>query len=495
MIRRLVTLAGAAAALHSLPLHSQQGAQGPLSAYGSARLRYEGWSWFDPGSAAPTVAGAHSYGYGAALLKGGLRYDTRRWFDATLELQNTTLLGLPEDARGPAPIGEMGAGASHFTPHAKQDDARIFLNQGFVTLKRPGRGTTYLRLGRFDYLDGAEAPTTDATLEWLRRSRVAGRLIANFGFSQVQRTFDGASAGLDGKRTNLTLFAAHPRQGGFELDGWESMTEVDIAAATVTFKPAWFGGRGEARLFAMYYGDRRSADDSVFKVDSRPSAVRAADSGDIAMPMIGGHYLRHGALGRGQWDATLWAVLQGGSWGALDHRAWAVALEGGYQFAALPWKPWLRAGYNRSSGDDDPSDGTHQTFFQALTTVRPFAQFPLYNLMNNEDLFAQLILRPVPGRLTLRSDLHAVRLANENDLWYGGSGAFQRRGSFGFGGRPSGGERGLATVADLAVDVTVRPWWNIYGYVAHAWGGAVVRGIYAGDGATLGYLEMTLRRP
>jgi len=127
--------------------------------------------------------------------------------------------------------------------------------------------------------------------------------------------------------------------------------------------------------------------------------------------------------------------------------------------------------------------------------VRPFAQFPFFNLMNNEDRFAQLVVRPVPGKLLVRTEVHSIRLAEKNDLWYGGSGAYQRRGSFGFGGRPSNGETSLATLADLSVDWTVRPWWGVYGYVGHAWGSKVVRAIYAGDSATLAYLEMTFRRP
>lgn len=473
-------------------LPAQVPAQAPrlITPYASLRTRYERWSWFEPAAtAAPGTD--HSYGYGAALLKAGLRLDNRRWFDAALEFQGTALLGLPDNARGPAPIGEMGGGASHFTPHAEENDARVFLNQAFVTFKRPGHGS--VKLGRFDYMDGTESPTGDPTIEWIRRARVAGRLIANFGFSHVQRTFDGVQAARDGKSLNLTLFAAHPRQGGFELDGWKDMSEVDIAAATLTLKPALLGGGAEARLFAMYYGDRRDPADSVFKVDNRSAAVRNLDSADISMPMLGGHYIRRGALGHGQWDGTLWGVYQFGSWGALDHRAWALAVEAGYQFSTTPWTPWIRAGYNRSSGDDEPDDGTHATFHQVLTTVRPFAQFPFFNLMNNEDLFGQLLLRRVPGKLLFKLDVHRLRLAEENDLWYSGSGAFQRRGSFGFGGRPSGGGRSLATVADFAVDYTPRPWCNLYGYLGQAWGGDVIRGIYDGDGATLAYLEMTLR--
>ena len=78
----------------------------------------------------------------------------------------------------------------------------------------------------------------------------------------------------------------------------------------------------------------------------------------------------------------------------LDHRANALAAEGGYQLANVALKPWLRTGYFLGSGDRNPSDATHETFFQELPTPRPFARFPLYNLMNNEDGFAQLTLTP-----------------------------------------------------------------------------------------------------
>lgn len=492
---RLISLAALSGLLAGTAAAQAPAPRTELSPYANLRVRYESWSWFDPGAAAPAGSDNNSYGYAAGVFKGGVRLDTHRWLDATVEFQNTALLGLPDDAKGPAPIGEMGGGASHFTPHQKRNDDRLFLNQGFVTLKQPTHPASLLRVGRFDYMDGTEAVTKDATLEWMRRARVSGRLIANFGFSQVQRTFDGGQAAWDAPKANVTLFAAHPRQGGFELDGWKEMTEVDMLAATLTLKPAALGAGTEARIFGMYYGDRRDPADSVFKVDNRPTAVRNADSATIRIPMLGGHLLHHARLGSGEWDVLAWGVWQGGSWGSLDHRAWAMALEAGYQFKTIGWQPWLRAGYNRTSGDDDPADATHGTFTPALTTVRPFAQFPFFNLMNNTDLFAQLLLRPVPGKLLLRTDVHRLRLTEKNDLWYGGSGAFQRRGSFGFGGRPSNGKQDLATLADVSVDWTVRPWWNLYAYAGHAFGGDVVRAIYSGDSGTLVYLESTLRWP
>ena len=46
-------------------------------------------------------------------------------------------------------------------------------------------------------------------------------------------------------------------------------------------------------------------------------------------------------------DMLAWGVLQGGSWGALSHRAGAFALEAGWQPRGLETlKPWFRGGYN-----------------------------------------------------------------------------------------------------------------------------------------------------
>ena len=84
-----------------------------------------------------------------------------------------------------------------------------------------------------------------------------------------------------------------------------------------------------------------------------------------------------------------------------------------------------------------------------LPTPRVYARFPFYNLMNNEDIFVQAIAKPNP-KTTLRADVHRVRLSSAGDLWYLGGGAFNDP-VFGFQGRPSGGQKGLATVFDLSL--------------------------------------------
>lgn len=460
-----------------------------LTLTGSSRLRYEGWGWFDTG----LPGDPHNYGFFAAQTHLVLAATPAKWLDGRVDVQNTSFVGLPDDANAPPPLGDLGLGAAYYAPEKERNDSRVFINQVYLSVKNPARPGTYLRAGRFEYLDGVEVMSGDPVIDWVKRTRLTARLIGTFGFSHVSRSFDGVTGALDRPRWNLTAVAARPRQGGFAIDGMKEVTEVDFAGLTATVKPGVLGKRTEARLFYLYYEDRRDPGDQVVKADNRPAPARTADSAPITLHQVGGHVVRAIPAGKATVDLMGWGVVQKGDWGLLDHSAWAAAVEAGVQFPLGRLNPWLRAGYLRSSGDDDPADGTHGTFFQTLTTVRLYAQFPFFNMMNSEDLFAQVVLRPRPGKLSLRSDLHLLRLSNENDLWYVGSGVTMREGSFGYGGRPSGGEKSLATLLDASVTWDPHPRVSVYGYYGHAFGKDVIRSIYPGRSGTFAYLETTLK--
>ena len=127
--------------------------------------------------------------------------------------------------------------------------------------------------------------------------------------------------------------------------------------------------------------------------------------------------------------------------------------------------------------------------------VRVYARFPFYNLMNSEDAFAQVSLKP-HARLTLRADVHGLRLSDAHDLWYSGGGAFQEA-TFGYQGRPSGGKKSLGTLFDLSADVSVTPTTTLTFYGAGVRGGGVESSIYPAGGANptarLLYAELTKR--
>ena len=227
--------------------------------------------------------------------------------------------------------------------------------------------------------------------------------------------------------------------------------------------------------------------------DNRPAGVRAGDTNQIRIGTYGADYVHviH-TEHRGQWDFLAWGALQNGSWGTQRHQAGAFVGEFGWQPPVRVLNPWFSAGFSYGSGDSDPNDNVHGTFFQILPTPRPYARFPFYNMMNNEDFYGTGLFR-LPHAVNVRTELHALRLANAQDLWYSGGGAFQPR-TFGYTGRASGGSRSLANVWDVSVDIPLRYGFSITTYYAHAWGKGVISNIYpAGKSGQFGYVESNFR--
>jgi hypothetical protein len=112
-------------------------------------------------------------------------------------------------------------------------------------------------------------------------------------------------------------------------------------------------------------------------------------------------------------------------------------------------------------------------------------------MMNTQDLFTQLILKPHP-RVTLRTDFHYLRLTEPKDLWYAGGGATNDD-IFGFSGIPAHNHRELAELADVSLTVTLLRQLTAYAYYGHAFGEGVVRKTFAGSQADYGYVELTYK--
>jgi hypothetical protein len=453
----------------------------------SDRVRGEFVDWFGP-RAGRAAGSAERYDFFANQLRVGARLRLP-YLRIVAELQDTRLVNLPDDASLPAPEGNLGPGAIYFAHTHDRDQGEPFLKQGSVTLTDlPGARGLTATLGRFEYSDGLEVIPTDPALAWMKRARIGERLVGPFGYTHVTRSFDGARVAYDRAAWNLTALASRPTHGGFEVSANRELTEIALAGGALTWKGVPATPPADVRLFYLYYEDGR--DDPV-KVDNRPLDVRRADHKDVAVHTVGAHAITIVDAGPGKVDGLLWAAGQRGRFGDLDHGGWAYAVEGGYQMPQWPAAPWLRVGYDRSSGDDDPTDGDHGTFFQILPTARIYAQFPFFNAMNGEDLFAQLILKP-HARVTVRTDYHWLRLTERADLWYAGGGASNAQ-IFGFSGIPSGRERELAHLVDLSVTLTPVEHVTVYAYYGHAFGQSVVRTTFAGTGANYAYLEVTYR--
>lgn len=449
----------------------------PVSISVYDRTRVDAWQWF----AAPPYAS--TYGYVESLLRIGVAQRIRHW-DWQLELSQPAVLNLPNDAISSVTAqGQLGLGGTYYAANNNTEAAAAFLKQGFL---RYDGEDSHVRLGRFEFFDGQETQPANPTIGWLQTNRIAQRLIANFGFSNAQRSFDGLDAHWNAAGWNLTALAARADQGVFNMNGNPELN-VDVQFLAATRQD--FQKHVLWRTFAAAYHDGRTG---LTKTDNRALAVRSTDHENIRIGTYGADLLTAIPAGRGQFDFLFWGALQNGSWGKLGQRANAAAVEGGYQLNHFVTSPWLRGGWSRSSGDNNATDSTHNTFFQMLPTPRIYARVPFYNLMNNADEFVQLIDKPAKP-LALRADVHWLQLTSAHDLWYSGGGAFDNK-VFGYTGRPANGATSLASLADLSADWQVSKNVALNFYYAYTQGKTVVAAIYPADrNMQYGYVEFVYR--
>ena len=456
---------------------------GPLTVTGSLRARFYAWDWFE----APPAN--NQYEYSGNILRLSFSERLKTW-DWNAEFAVPFLLGLPSSATAPAPQGALGLGSNYYSAnHNERNTAMIFPKQLYAHFRGLGGDEAHsLYVGRFTFLDGSEIAPKNATLATLKTSRVAQRLLGDFGWSDVGRSFDGVHYSYTKSTSDFTFVGAIPTRGVFQVDGW-GWNRVGFGYGAYTKE--WGTGKhvADTRFFFLEYDDWRH----ILKTDNRPTAIRRGDMYNIQIQTFGGHSIHAFTTSAGTLDAIAWGAMQTGRWGTQTQRAFALDFEGGFQPKILPaLKPWIRGGYTYGSGDGNPNDKTHETFFQVLPTPRPYARFPFFNMMNNEDRFGSLILRP-HAKVTVSSEFHSLRLANANDFWYSGGGAYQPW-TFGYTGRSTSGRRSLGNLYDTSVEYRMNRQVAWTGYFGYTQGLASMEQIYPqGKDGKFGYLELMYR--
>lgn len=463
----------------SAPAADPAGPSHPVTFSIYERARNDTWQWF----AAPPYN--NEYSYLQSLLRISLAQRINHW-DWQAELAQTWVGPLPDNAVSPVTAqGQLGFGGTYYASNSNNTEpAAAFFKQGF--LRYNGEGDKNIRIGRFEFLEGVETHPKDPTMLWLQNNRVQQRLVGNFGFTNTQRSFDGIDAHYGSGSWDVTAMAARADQGVFNMNG---NPELNVDMQYLAFTTTGAHGHVIARAFGIGYHDGRTG---ITKTDDRPAAVRAADHKNIRLGTYGGDVIATAPAGPGSFDFIFWGALQNGNWGELSQSAGAVDLEGGYRATKIPSSPWLRGGWWRSTGDNNPSDDKNNTFFQVLPTPRVYARLPFYNAMNSTDGFVQLIDKPYKT-WELRSDLHWLDLTSGKDLWYQGGGAFDNK-VFGFTGRPANGYTSFASVYDISSDWQATHNVALNFYYGHGWGKSVPGAIYPTDKTVqLGYVEMVFR--
>ena len=456
---------------------------GDVTVTGTLRARAYAWDWFAASS------GDNQYAYSGNLLRVNFAEHRKGW-DWDAEFAAPFLLGLPDNATAPAPQGALGLGSNYYSANGNsQYSSMVFAKQVYVRFKGLGPSEAgSLQVGRFEFNDGSELVPKNATLATLKRDRISQRLIGTFGWSDVGRSFDGGRFSYSKPTDDFTFVAAIPTRGVFQTDGW-GWNRVGFGYASFTHE--WGSGKhaADTRVFMIDYDDWRH----ILKTDNRPVGVRRSDTENIRIETFGAHSLHAFTTNTGTIDALGWGAVQTGRWGTQTQLAYALDFEAGFQPRVLKrLKPWIRGGFTIGSGDGNPGDTRHGTFFQLLPTPRPYARFPFFNMMNTEDRFGSLILRP-HAKVTVSSEFHALRLSNANDLWYGGGGVFQPW-TFGYVGRPTSGRRSLGNLYDTSIEYRATARTTFTGYFGRTQGLAAMEQIYpAGKSGNFGYVEAAFK--
>lgn len=368
-------------------------------------------------------------------------------------VQGAGIDGIPRNA-------DFGLGGAYFA--ANQDDSAEQLTLGELSASFTGAGWK-LSAGRLAFSDGNETPTGVKYLDGIKRRRLAERLVGNSDFT-LGRRFDGASFALDRPKGHLAVFALQPTSGLTDYDGFEHLEDVAVAGATYTAKYGVWLPKGELRFFALGYRDERAVTERLTR-------------GQVEIVTIGSSLL----LGNANSDLLAWFAVQRGDWGARDHEAFAVLVEGGRAFAFDKLTLTLRGGFSYASGDDDPTDGSHDTFANLLpTNHKYYGSLDYVALQNLRELMGEAILAS-GTQWNVRLGLHHFSLAEKRDAWYFGSGAVNED-IFGYTGvTRAGGFRGaeIGSEVDLETTLTFTPHWRLDAGVGQFFGGDVAEARFA----------------
>jgi len=392
-------------------------------------------------------------------------------FGLDLKWKRVTLHGLGQ-ASGAVSLpasGSFGIGTAYFASSGGADTSpgQVGLAELSLTLK-PGPRWSFTA-GRIGLRDGVEVLTGDARFDNIKQTRLAERLLGTWDWVNVGRRFDGVTAAYDRERWNLFGFGARVLAGGVDYDdAFEQLDGVDVYGAVFTAKRGWWLPESEVRVI------------SILERDARPS-TKASLGDRLLIDALGASLVGLYPRGHGAVDLMLWAAYERGDYGAQSHSAAAFIAEGGYGWVAAAWAPWLRGGIAYASGDGNPADGRHGTFFNMVPTNHKFYGYQdVVAFQNLTDTYGELRLAPHPKvRLGLEAQL--LRLANTRDAWYGGSGAANNT-AFGYTTTRLSGERELP--ADIGVEVDFLSSWAVHRRVALELGLSRFQG---GDAAELLY--------
>ncbi len=326
------------------------------------------------------------------------------------------------------------------------------LQNAFVDLNLwpQARNRLVFRLGRQELLYGKQ------------------RLVSNFDWANVMRTFDGA-------RILLTL----PQEDGsnWQIDGWWTrLVQID--------NDGWNSADENTQFFGIYATHNKPSPSGYdlyalgFSGDARtnPNGMMGTDS----RMTFGG---RLWSKEYKPWDFEAEAAWQVGRFAGDNTTAWMVALDAGYTCKDLPASPRLSAGYDFASGDSSPTSSSVGTFNQLFPLGHAYLGYiDVVGRQNIHALHARVDAKPIK-KLKTWAQFYVIWLAEDKDALYNAGGAAIRRDTTGSSGTYVGSE------LDLVVKYQLDQHSAFLGGYSHFWPGAFVKGTGPDDAIDFFYLQ------
>lgn len=231
------------------------------------------------------------------------------------------------------------------------------------------------------------------------------RLISPFDWANNRRIFDGVRIALTGaeKKWRLDAFWTIP----VELKRHKFNQTDDIRNFSGLYYVVKLPKKLALDAYFLYLDtDTHTVDSEVYTVGTRLS----------------------GKAGHGLSFDFEAAYQFGNSTGGLDIDAWMIATEFTYRPAEVKLSPWVQVGFDWASGDDDPRDHDLGTFNQLFPLGHAYNGFmDVIGRQNIMDLRATVGFKPAK-KVTIKTDFHFFRLADEDDGLYNAGGGLSRAG-------------------------------------------------------------------
>ena len=375
--------------------------------------------------------------------------------------------------------GSSGIGTVYFTASGGEDVSPGQIGLAELSVRLMITDSLSTSGGRLAHKEGLETLTGNSRFDWIKQARLSERLIGTWDWVNVGRRFDGAEVVLDRETWNFSAFGARVLQGGVDYQhAFERLDGVDVYSFVLTSKRgAWIPG-GELRLFNIIYRDARSS-------------TRMSLGDRLLIDGLGASLVGIYPAGPGEADVLAWVAYEFGDFGTRNHSAAAAIVEAGYGWPQAKVAPWVRGGVAYASGDGDPGDQDHGTFFNMVPTNHKFyGDQDLSALQNLTNVYVQLRLQP-HRRLALSFEGHLFRLSDAADAWYGGSGPANNQG-FGYVARlPRGGSQtNIGTEWDFILTWSPQPMLGVQVGASYFGSGEVAQALFpVQDDSTWLYLQ------